>query len=369
MLIHDTNLQKDLVIKDVKKDDGSFVELAMNHLRGDFITKNVYIEIEFLKVRVTIELYIKSVDTTIRLDTFWPESENIDKCLYRLIEDLYYTLCLIKNVFGKTLRKLHIKLFLTNLRKKYPIGLIKSNSAIEPEYVNSGYSYMRLSHDNDNDNTNALDNVDIVIYRKEEVLKVLKHEILHVIGVHESYYSIEYDEKLKERYNIESRQRSGKLNLFEAYVEFFALLLNTFIYTYLTRRYNDKGREKEFLREFDIHIGNEIGKSTKIVERMFKECGIRRRNGQWSFETRLIENTNVFSYYIIKWCLLKDWKKTLKIFEGISDKYMINNSDNFNKYFEYVDYKLKVIDFKKLNLEYKKYPYNMDMRMSLYNML
>lgn len=344
------HLQRDLHIKDVTVNHGTTMQDASKVLRGAYVAPNAIRDMGKTKTSISVNIYLSSIGTTVRLETYWPPTDakkgrDTDTNAYitkltKIIEELYYMLTIMYNWCGKRKEHLYIMLFLFNSQKKYPKDAIKKGKSIDPEHVNSGFSYLRSKVGG----VELKNMVDIVVYRKEEVLKVMKHEIVHVMGMHPTYYPREYDDYLKDRYNIHSLQSHGSLNIFEGYVEFLSLFLNTFIYTYNATE-GRRERESEFMRAFETAMQTERTNSLRLMHQISHDLGITvvresASTSRWLFEKILKENTNVFSYYFIKTALLDDWKGTMVKLGRISPKYAIDDDTKAYKYFELVREKL-----------------------------
>ena len=100
-----------------------------------------------------------------------------------------------------------VYIYLTPFEKKLPDS---HTSIISPINVNTGYT------------KSCQPNGEIVLYRKEEWLKVFLHEAFHLFGLDFSNNpTTEYVDKLKTIFNIDC-----DFLLFEAYCEFWARIFN-----------------------------------------------------------------------------------------------------------------------------------------------
>ena len=370
------HLQRDLHIKDVTVNHGTTMQDASKVLRGAYVAPNAIRDMGKTKTSIIVNIYLSSIGTTVRLETYWPPTDtkkgrDTDNNEYitnltKIIEELYYMLTIMYRWCGKRKAHLYIMLFLFNSQKKYPKDAIKKGKSIDPEHVNSGFSYLRPNTGVEMENM-----VDIVVYRKEEVLKVMKHEIIHVMGMHPTIYPREYDEYLKSRYNILCLQSHGSLNIFEGYVEFMSLFLNTMIYTYNATE-GRRERDSEFMRVFEKAMNTERTNSLRLMYQISHDLGIvtvkeSASTSSWMFEKSLKENTNVFSYYFIKTALLDDWKGTITKLERISPIYAVDDDTKTHKYFELVRERLmNMIPPKKSHLLRRSIT---NMKMSFYNRL
>lgn len=346
------NLQSDLQVKDVTVNHGASMQDAVKVLKGSYVASDAIRDVKKTNTSIIVNLYISSVGTHVRLETYWPTNDgdnnddhNFDNyvChLTKIVEELYYMLTIMYKWCGKRKKHLYIMLFLFNAQKIYPKDAFRKGQSVGPEHVNSGFSYIRPNTSN-----KFTHMVDIVVYRKEEVLKVMKHEIIHVMGMHSTVYPREYDEYLKDKYNIKSLQSDGSLKIFEGYVEFLSLVLNTFMYSY--NKTEGRGdQESDFLREFEKDMNVERTNSLRLLGQMSQDLGVvmTKENASatgWMFKKVLREKTSVFSYYFIKAALLADWKDSIVTLQRMCPRYAVDDDAKMRTYFELVCEKLKTL--------------------------
>ena len=197
----------------------------------------------------------------------------------------FISLCIgiLYDVFKKQINEFTIILALLNKpRSKLP----KAKKHLSAEHINSGLTV-----------TYPQRPPIIFIYRQKEVCKVILHELLHAYHVHPLQYRKEYDEQLINKYKI-NLQESDTINLFESYVEFIAILINSFIYDHTFNTTN--ALQKELLQQ------------TYTVKqlRMYKPYS---------------ESTNVFSYVFLKAHLIENKDQLLSKVKD--DNYNINDID------------------------------------------
>lgn len=120
----------------------------------------------------------------------------------------------------------------------------------------------------------------IQIFRKEEVLKVLIHELLH-------YYELEI------RDEADSIQKELGINflLNEAYNELFAIYCHTLYYANYKK----------------LDFNECLNKEIKYSENMFNKIIKYYKINNWSdfFKDSYIQYSNVFSYYVLKYLLME----------------------------------------------------------------
>ena len=138
---------------------------------------------------------------------------------------------LMKQVFHKEIDEFVMILSLSKKRKSTMSKQTKDRH-LSPDHINSGLSI--LFH-------NRSPPV-IFIYRQQEICKVIVHELIHIYNIHPTSYSNEIDDELIKEYNLILRDIPS-LNIFEAYVEFLAILLNAFMYDRMFKTNNSIRKE------------------------------------------------------------------------------------------------------------------------------
>jgi hypothetical protein len=186
-------------------------------------------------------------------------------------------------------KKLKIYGFLTPFQKKLPGNQF---TTISQDHCNSAVT------------TSCTPHGEIIVYRKEEFLKVFIHETFHTLGLDFSKMPLtNFNKKMARLFPIKS-----EFNLFEAYAEFWASTMNGLISAYFL---TDKKEEEEFYLygEFCIRFEQifSLFQMIKILDFMgltyknlYDDDNISNSIRRYLFK----EKTNVFAYYIIKNVLL-----------------------------------------------------------------
>jgi hypothetical protein len=223
------------------------------------------------------------------------------KTIPNIIDHMFIIINLMKNIF-KNNYKQKIIYFETSNKKVFP----NKNEIINRNNVNSGVTYLEY-HDSCGD---------IVLYRTEEVLKVLIHELIHShlidFKLISSKNSILINDLFCSNY---------KILLNESFTETFATIINLF---YINIKQNKTELNKILL--------NEINYSNYISSKIFNFYNIKsineiiKNNGECN--THFMQKTNVFSYYILKNIFLSSLDDFCRLFKKYSKNYKINN-ENF----------------------------------------
>jgi len=245
-----------------------------------------------------------------------------DKMVQQMLMWLRVAFLYSSQYCGKNIK---IYLYYTPFKKKIPSALMDIFGA---EHCNSAVT-----------TSCALDGV-IVIYRKEEWFKVFIHESFHSLGLDFSTFSChKLNAKLLKLFPIKS-----EMNAFEAYSEFWATIINCLFcaYNLLDNKLNDK----DFLLYADFCIQFErifaLFQMVKILnfmgityQHLFEKNEISDVARRYLYK----EETNVFSYYIVKCILLYNYDAFLKWCEKNNintlrfDKY----DNNLNKFYSFIE--------------------------------
>lgn len=159
--------------------------------------------------------------------------------------------------------------------------LPKRNEPIDTKHINSGYTLMN----SDAQSTN------IVIYRNQEFFKVLTHELLHFFNV------IPYSYELQHLFQKQFKSVENTINVNEALVEVNALILNCMIVSKLKNRDLQELLKREY--EFSkTQVSKLLYQQDVELEDIFVD------SFTWN------ENTNAFSYFVLKHLFLHKYMDT-----------------------------------------------------------
>lgn len=180
----------------------------------------------------------------------------------------------------------NLYILLTPFKKEFP----KTGETLTPYNVNSGVT-IRYS--------TGL--ADVVVYREEEVLKVLLHELIHAMTI--DLHSISYAEEMPLQKIIQI-DRSITLN--ESFTDCLACFLNICIFSVIYSKLNEESYIDVCNRILDFERTYILCKSLDVLNyTKFKlDCaqGFLKRDAT----TQYVENTHVLSYYVIKAILFSD---------------------------------------------------------------
>lgn len=183
-------------------------------------------------------------------------------------------------------------LFLTNKKKSIPKN---GFSILGPLNCNSGLTYGCQSDGS------------VFIYREEEWFKVFIHETFHCLCLDfNSLHCENLNKKFKKNIiNVES-----KLNLYESYTEYWSTIIHSCM-TAFELSFKQDNKEDTFLLYLDFILHYEKIFSLFQCVKVLDHMGLTYKNlidkDEISNGLRLLyykEETNVFSYYIVKAVLL-----------------------------------------------------------------
>jgi len=221
--------------------------------------------------------------------------KKIKEKIPNIIIHMFQIIILLKIIFNKSEYTQNITYFETTERKKLP----KKNIVLGPNEVNSGLTFLDLETKHKNG--------DIILYRKEEVLKVLIHELIHSNLIDSK---IIFSKKTNEFSNLFCVNYKILLN--EAFTESFTTIINIF-YIHIINK-----MKKKYL---NIMFQNEIIYSNYICNKIINFYNINNISDIIKKNNECINNfpqkTNVFSYYILKNILLTNhilFSKILNIY-------------------------------------------------------
>jgi hypothetical protein len=189
--------------------------------------------------------------------------------------------------------ELTVYFYFTNFQKLLPIG---KKVVLDRIHVNTGFT------------RNCSKQNEIVIFRKEDWFKVFIHESFHCFNLDFSHnYNDACSVKMQELFAI-----NAKIYLFEAYTEFWANILNILFCSFIVNgEKNAQTAVNTALMFIELEKSFSLFQMVKILNYM----GLSYRNlilKDTAYNATYIENTNVFSYYIIKTIMLLNFQEFLQ---------------------------------------------------------
>jgi len=266
-----------------------------------FIDENLKKDI--LKLQNCRKIVFKTGPTTFQINIHY-KNESLDL----FINTLMYCVSFVSML--STHHKKHIRMnyYLLNAKR-----VLDGDTIFDKEEVNGG----------------ACSSVDtgctITVWRKEEILKVSIHELIHCLGYDYRNDTIDLIQHYQHKYGI----KSPVMNTFEAYTEIWAELIHCYL---LSRFYKTINKR---INQYDLFMGN-VG-----IEMEFSQLQATKVLTLLDKNKDMNKETNVCAYYIIKTELYEDLQNFLQYCMRFN-KDIIKLLDT-SKYFEYLKGLSKVV--------------------------
>jgi len=265
---------------------GAFPDIVSKHIDDNSLGTLVY-NFELFKRKITIYFILENRNITNKMvNKYNNYVENMLVWLY--IINIYSSKDCVDN--------LKIFVYHTSLLKMVP----KSNAFVLNENnVNTAFT-----------RTCPVDS-EIVIFRKEEWFKVFIHETFHNFGLDFS----EFDSMICKEKILKIFPVNSELNLYEAYAEFWARIMNICFVSYNNMKTED---EEDYLANVELFINFErifaFFQMTKVLN--FMGLSYKHLYGKTTLSDNLRktlykEETSVLSYYIITAILMNNYQDFL----------------------------------------------------------
>ena len=220
---------------------------------------------------------------------------------------------------------LTIDCFLSNIKKE-----ISQDNFLGPNEVNSGLTSFGLKNN-------------ILIFRSEEIEKVLLHELVHALNIDDPImHDLDYIEhKIKCNFNVNNK---NSINFFEAYTESIAFITNIMINSIFSQI------------DYKILLENELRFSIVQCSKIMNFYNIKNmddffcKNCCFPSNKNWIEKSSILSYFFLK--LGSIYNTDLFI-----ANYMFSDKINIDIYYNFL-----INNFKKIKLLYNK-TYTMSLRL------
>ena len=271
-------------IKPHSFDQYSFPETIINHIDS---TSSIEITYNFSVQERKITVHFILENST---------EKEINKCNnhIKLIIHLMYVLTIYSNKLCS--KNLTIFIYMTLLKKELP----KTNSHILDQ-TNVNTAFTRTCRPTS----------EIVIYRKEEWFKVLIHESFHNFGLD---FADMNNSKCHSQI-LRIFKVSSEVNLYEAYTEFWAEIINASFCSFLLLQNKNEFDVNEFLTNADFFINFERSYSFFQLVKTLDFMGLTYTDLYSTMSgtknSKYNEKSNILAYYIIKTILLHNFQDFL----------------------------------------------------------
>lgn len=248
---------------------------------------------------------------------------------------IFYTCFLVylfKTKLNKSLAKLDVTIICYSAIKQTPN---KKNQRLTPYHINSGVT------------SSSLDFADVLVYRKEEVIKVLTHELIHAFGLDAKFISKKDEDFFNNYFKLSSINTCKSVTINESFTDSLACLINTIIYTHLQRPTNFDIAFKKNIKKETTHI---INQAEKVL--LYNGYYLNKDHKLENKNT-ICEHTHVISYYVLKAVVYTDLNTFINLLS-------INNMSIDVS--SYIDFLYKTLDhFEKISKLKRKNRKNLNM--------
>ena len=327
-LIH-TLVNKYLInINNSDKDDLGQIYSAIYNIEGHrkdlhqmlYNNKFVPIDVQHCAESFDMDKYVINCDDfNLMIYSDYQNELTQDDYINTIIKYIIHIINIMKSI-GKNINnvtKPNILILLGTQKKQ----INNYDKMLSPTNINSGSS---------------MGGINVMIWRKEEICKVLIHELIHFYEIDFNIFDkgyTEINEFLLKKYNIEFINCPN-----EAWTECFAVLIHCYFISFYTKNTPNKILTYEMI--FTLFQISKILSFYGITS--YNEIGIKK----------IAQTTSVFSYFIVKGALLFNLKYLIeKIDDDIKNILIKNKVDMFSSivkqslnesYFERVDEMLNI---------------------------
>lgn len=302
-------------IQNCKSNDGEY----FNDYIKKYINMSIFTPEEIKNDILGNKLIINHITHNgVHLHIIIPENDNNKKIN---INKILHS-CLFMKKLASYEKEINVILYFGNYKKKY-----NGNPILGPDEINSGVTF-KFGYE---------DYKLIFIWRKEELIKVLIHELIHYMDIDTDKNNILISNIIDTRINIIGNNSSQ-----EGYTEFLALILNSIFVGCYTNI------DPNILYNYEIYFSFlQMAKILNFCNYSFRDLIENKMH--------LHQNTNVVSYFFIKNMYLINYNRLHNKMNNniyIHDKInilcdIINKTIGSKKYYDIMDHYIAQI--KKMN--------------------
>uniref|UniRef100_A0A6C0EIV0 Uncharacterized protein n=1 Tax=viral metagenome TaxID=1070528 RepID=A0A6C0EIV0_9ZZZZ len=310
-------------LPNVDKSISDLLKIYSNNIISKFVPLNIQTDVlKNLKIHTKIVVKLGHIKLTFHFFSNTALDNNLVNII--IVKALY-----IIKLYNIDNIELTIRFFLSNIKKQ--IGL---NDFLGRDEVNSGLTSFGL------ENT-------ILIYRAEEIEKVLLHELVHALNIDNLLMREldSIDKKIKCNFNINNK---NDINFFEAYTESIAFITNIISNSILSG-INYKILLENELRFLILQCSKILNfYNVKNIDKFFcKQCCFGS-NIKWT------EKSSILSYYFLK-------LGSVYNINHFINTYMFSKTIHNNTYYEFI-----INNFNNIEFIYH-YKFTPTLRMTLYD--
>jgi len=301
---------------------------------GKFISENTIFDIKN-NINLTYVVQFITKNITFNVNIHCDTNINVEKYIEMI--KIVVTFCLSHTSLSDSF-VFNLELFLLDKEKEIPIS--DFNHSVLPEHINSGYSY-------------HTDSMNVVIYRKEEWLKVFIHECFHAFNMDFHEENIPFKNIFGDRFFINS-----DFLLYESFVEFWARIFNC---AFFTLNLKPNMTMEDFHAIFTLNLNIErvysIIQANKLLS-IFQLDYEKIIDVKYQHICKKLykEETNAFCYYVITAIMMCNFNHTIQWFNLYNqDTFVFDKGERqviiFCHYIKHLAIEPKVKEtFNKLNI-------------------
>jgi hypothetical protein len=298
----------------------SFPDIVRKHIDHLSMSELTY-TFSLFKREIKIHFVVEDANVELKLDTY-----------HKYVDTMIMWLYILNEYASKTCSNtLVVYLYFTSLEKKLP----NSNIFILDEInVNTAFT------------TTCPKDSEIVVFRKEEWLKVFIHETFHNFALDFS----DMNNNEAHQCILKIFKVTSDVNLYESYTEFWAEIMNALFCSFFSIK--DKTNVDDFLEHSEFFINFErtysffqMAKTLQFMGLTYNDLYSPTYHSQMMRTNLYKEKTNVLSYYVIKCILMNNYQSFLSWcknnnFSLLQFKKTISSQNDYCKFIEN-NYKIK----------------------------
>ena len=311
----------------------------------DFIKNSQYLDKSIYEnIKINIKSNYKVNKDKITLNIFTNDIK-LTKTVKEDINNYLTIISIMGDLFCINKKNINILFFQLNMNKKLPTN---NKEFIGPYHVNSGLTYYNKY------------NATIIIFRNEEKIKVLIHELIHAYDIDNILHNNKIlTNEIYNKYCLNIFEYNN-ININETYTEFLALIINILFIIVIS------GSSLKIINNLiKFEIIYSLIKVKCIVDFYnFDINNICRNEGCVEFR----QKSNVLSYYIFKTALLYNINTALNYFYVCTKDLKIINSYCVNNFIKLINSSMNTLYFKIISgLTFNK-KLNNTLRMTLFEL-
>ncbi len=248
---------------------------------------------------------------------FFSSHSKLSKKELNTIHEIIFVICFIKNLFGRGSNYSQKVTYFPSLLKKELNKNKQSSKCLGKNECNSGLTYLNTHLDH-----NHIDNGDIILFRDEEHIKVLIHEMIH-----SNYRDLMLIRNGNSEDFTDNFCTDYEILLNESYTEFVATILNVF---YVCIKNGMK------MDEVNVMLKKEIEYGVYVCNRIMRYYGIDNIQDILKVDNfckkHLSQKTNVISYYLFKPIQMFHLPEMNSFIKNHTSKFHIRNENGVERY-------------------------------------